>query len=126
MRMYEHPTFQIPNSKFQIGRRSLMPLPPMTGTERAEVVKVREHLPQAFIKAKEFRDDTWIVVKRELIRDVIQLLKDDPDLQYSYFSECLGADYSLWENERDLPERFEVVYNLMSLKHSSRIFVKIG
>jgi NADH-quinone oxidoreductase subunit C len=99
---------------------------PLQDQERLEVVRVRERLPQAFIRAKEFRGDTWICVKREMIREVIQLLKDDADLQYSYFSECVGADYSKWENERDLDERFEVVYNLMSLKHYSRIFVKIG
>lgn len=96
------------------------------GHERLEAVRVRERLPQAFIKAKEFRGDTWICVKREFIREVIQLLRDDPDLQYNYFSECVGADYSRWGHERDLEERFEVVYNLMSVKHSSRIFVKIG
>src|SRR6478736_1328532 len=82
---------------------------PMVETERMEVVKVREKLPQTFLKAKEFREETFICVKREMIRDVIALLKDDPDLQYDYFSECVG-----------------VVYNLMSLKHSSRIFVKVG
>lgn len=98
----------------------------MADTERLEVVKVREKLPQAFIKSKEFREETFICVKREFIRDVIALLKNDPDLQYDYFSECLGVDYSTWEHERDLDERFEIVYNLMSLKHSSRIFVKIG
>jgi len=99
---------------------------PMVGNERLEVTRVRERLPQAFIKAKEFRGDTWICVKREMIRDVIALLKNDPDLQYSYFSECVGADYSKWDHDRDMAERFEVIYNLMSLKHNSRIFVKIG
>jgi NADH-quinone oxidoreductase subunit C len=98
----------------------------MEAVERAEIAKIRERLPQAFVKAKTFRDDTWICVKREFIREVIQLLKDDPDLQYGYFSECVGVDYSRWEHERDLDERFEVVYNLMSLKHNSRIFVKVG
>lgn len=98
----------------------------MLDTERLEVAKVRERLPHAFIKAKEYRGDTWICVRRENILEVIQLLKDDPDLQYGYFSECVGVDYSKWEHERDLEERFEVVYNLMSLKHYSRIFVKIG
>lgn len=98
----------------------------MQDTERLEVARVRDRLPAAFIKAKAYRDDTWICVKREMIREVIQLLKDDPDLQYSYFSECVGVDYSTWDHERDLQERFEVVYNLMSLKHNSRIFVKIG
>ncbi|MFW5697382.1 MAG: NADH-quinone oxidoreductase subunit C, partial [Fimbriimonadaceae bacterium] len=34
--------------------------------------------------------------------------------------------YLGWRYERDLPERFEVVYNLMSLRHYSRIFVKVG
>ena len=35
-------------------------------------------------------------------------------------------DYSRWPHERDLEERFEVVYNLMSLKDFTRIFVKVG
>lgn len=99
---------------------------PMQGAERLEVVKVRQNLPQAFIKSKEYRGDTWICVKSQLIREVVQLLRDDPDLQYDYFSECVGVDYSAWEHERDLESRFEVVYNLMSLKHNSRIFVKIS
>lgn len=99
---------------------------PTIGAERLEAVRVRKRLPHALIKVKEFRGDTFLCVKRELIPEVIQLLKDDPDLQYDYFAECLGVDYSRWEHERDLPERFEVVYNLMSLKYYSRIFIKIG
>lgn len=99
---------------------------PMVDTERMEVVRVRERIPQAFVKAKEFRGDTFLCVKREMVREVIQFLKDDPDLQYDYFSECTAADYSQWEHDRDLNERFEVIYNLMSLKHSSRLFIKIG
>src|SRR6476619_930188 len=99
---------------------------PMVGNERLEVVRIRERLPQAFVKAKDFRGDTFICVKRELIRDVLSMLKNHIDLHYDYFSECVGADYSKWDHERDLTERFEVVYNLMSLKHNSRIFVKIG
>jgi NADH-quinone oxidoreductase subunit C len=94
--------------------------------ERPEVVRVREAMPDTLLKVKEFRGDTFICVRREDIVEVIKLLKEDPDLDYGYFSECLGADYSQWEHERDLTERFEVIYNLMSLKHNSRIFVKIG
>jgi len=99
---------------------------PMQEMERLEVARVREKLPDAYIRAKEFRDDTWICVKRDRILDVLLLLKEDPDLDYGYFSECVGADYSRWDQPRDVPERFEIVYNLMSLKHDSRIFVKIG
>lgn len=99
---------------------------PMIGEERLEAVRVREKLPDALIKVKTFRDETFLCVKRESIRDVILLLKQDPDLDYSYFSECVGADYSVWPHERDLEGRFEVIYNLMSLKHFSRIFVKVS
>jgi len=98
----------------------------MVGEERLEAVRVREKLPNALIKVKTFREDTFLCVQREALHDVISLLKNDPDLDYSYFSECVGADYSTWPHERDLEGRFEVVYNLMSLKHFSRIFVKVA
>lgn len=96
------------------------------GVERPEAAKVREKMPDALLKAKEFRGDTFLCIRRGRLREVVTLLKDDPDLQYTYFSECVGADYSRWEHDRDLPERFEVVYNLYSLKNHSRIFLKVG
>lgn len=102
-----------------------MPIP-MVGDERLEVVRVRERHPDAILKVKTFRDETYLCVRRESLRDVISTLKNDPDLDYGYFSECVGADYSTWPHERDLEGRFEVIYNLMSLKHYSRIFVKVA
>ncbi|MBX7136100.1 MAG: NADH-quinone oxidoreductase subunit C [Fimbriimonadaceae bacterium] len=99
---------------------------PMVGSERLEAVKVRERFPNDLLKVKEYRGETYLCVTREALPAIISFLKDDADLQYDYFSECLGVDYSTWTHERDLRERFEVVYNLMSLKHSSRIFVKVG
>jgi NADH-quinone oxidoreductase subunit C len=99
---------------------------PMVGEERLEAVRVREKFGDALLKVKEFRGETFLCVTRAALPAVVQFLKEDPDLDYGYFSECLGADYSRWEHERDLPERFEVIYNLMSLKHNSRIFLKVG
>lgn len=92
--------------------------------ERVEVARLKAEMPDAIIKVKEFLGETYICVKRERVVDVIQFLKDE--LGYDYFSECLGADYSRWEHERDVPERFEVIYNLMSTKSYARIFVKVG
>ncbi len=101
---------------------------PMVGEERLEAVRVRERFPNAILKVKEYRGDTFLCIRRESLRDVISFLKHDPELQYSYFSECVGADYSTWTHQRDFAEseRFEVIYNLMSLKHYSRIFVKVA
>ncbi|MFN8220603.1 MAG: NADH-quinone oxidoreductase subunit C [Fimbriimonadales bacterium] len=98
----------------------------MVGNERLEAVKVREKFGDALLKVKEYRGDTFLCVKRESIVDVLTFLKNDPDLEYTYFSECLGVDYSTWTHERDLPNRFEVIYNIMSLKYNSRLFVKVG
>lgn len=94
--------------------------------DRIEIEKVRAQFADALLKVKESRGDLYLCVRRESIADVLAFLKEDPELQYVYFSECLGVDYSKWTHERDFEERFEVIYNLMSLKHASRIFVKVG
>lgn len=97
---------------------------PMLGTERLEAAKVREAVGDGLVKVKEYRGDTFLCVNPDALIKTLEVLKHDPDLDYSYFSECVGVDYSAWTHERDLDGRFEVVYNLMSLKHMSRIFVK--
>ncbi len=102
-----------------------MPIPVVNG-ERAEVVVLRNTLPNAIKKIKEFRGDTFICVERDQIKEVLTILRDDINLEYKYFSECTCVDYSKWNFERDFEERFEVVYNLFSLKYFSRIFVKVG
>ncbi len=98
--------------------------------ERIEVTKIRERYPDALIDIDLFRGDTRILVKREFIVDICRLFKTDSDLQYNFFSECLGVDYL------DAREgyRFEVVYNLYSLPYDKngvrygknhRIFLKV-
>jgi len=91
-----------------------------------EAVRVREHFPDSLLKVKEYRGETYLCIDRRRLVEIVRFLKEDPELGYNYFVECVGVDYSRWEHERDLPDRFEVVYNLMSLKHSSRIFLKVG
>lgn len=100
---------------------------PMVGEERLEVSRVRKQFGKDLVKVKVDRGETFLCVKREKIVDILKFLKEDEELQYTYFSECVGVDYSRWTHERDFPgSRFEVVYNLFSLKYNSRIFVKVG
>jgi hypothetical protein len=94
--------------------------------ERPEVAKIKAKFGDGLLKTKVYRDELFLCVKREIIAEVLGFLKTDPELDYEYFSECLGVDYSKWLDERDLQERFEVVYNLMSITNRSRVFVKIG
>jgi len=102
-----------------------MPVPMVDG-QRLEAVMVKEKFGKALIKVKEYAGDTFLCVDRASIKDVMQFLKDDPALRYDYFCECVGADYSAWTHERDLEGRFEVIYNIMSTKHMSRLFVKVA
>jgi NADH-quinone oxidoreductase subunit C len=102
-----------------------MPYPVVEG-ERLELVRLREAMPDVVLGSKEFRGETYIFIKRDSIVQAVQFLKDSEELAYDYFVECVGADYSRWDHERDLSERFEVVYNLFSTKHSSRLFLKVG
>jgi len=95
-------------------------------TDSLEERKLREALPNALVKAKVHKGELYLCVRREQIREVAALLKNDPELEYRFFSECVGVDYSQWEHERDLEGRFEVVYNLLSLKLNRRVFVKVA
>jgi NADH-quinone oxidoreductase subunit C len=98
--------------------------------ERLEVRKIREAFPDAILDVNLFRGDTRILVKREYIVEICRLLRDDPELQYNFFSECLGVDYL----DRKPGWRFEVVYNLYSIRYETengtvgtgqRIFLKV-
>ncbi len=88
--------------------------PPATTEERLEVQRIREKFPDAILDVNTFRGDTRILVKREYIVPICQLMRDDPDLQYNFFSECLGVDYLDYREDY----RFEVVYNLYSVQYT--------
>jgi NADH-quinone oxidoreductase subunit C len=59
-------------------------------------------------------------VKREEIANVLKILRDTPGLEYQQLMEIAGVDYP------DRPERFEVVYHLLSLTKNRRIRVKVA
>jgi NADH-quinone oxidoreductase subunit C len=61
-----------------------------------------------------------IVVPRDSIVRVMSFLRDDANCLYKMLVDICGVDYP----ERD--ERFEVVYNLLSLKHNRRLRVKVS
>lgn len=102
-----------------------MPIPVQDGV-RLDVQLLKSRFGAQILGTLERNQETYVLVAREAIVDVARFLKDSPELAYDYFSECLGVDYSTWPHARDLPERFEVVYNLMSTKHYARLFLKVG
>lgn len=70
------------------------------------------------VDAREDFGEISITVRRESIEDVLRLLRDEHD--YQQLMEIAGADYP------GRPERFEVVYMLLSLTKNHRIMVKLS
>jgi NADH-quinone oxidoreductase subunit C len=98
----------------------------METLERAEIERVRAEFGDALLKVKTFRDNLFLCVDKARLREIATFLRDDPAFEYKQFSDCTCCDYLKWPHERDLPQRFEVIYNLYSIKNASRIFLKVG
>ncbi len=60
-----------------------------------------------------------LTLPREAIVRALTFLRDDNNCLYKMLIDICGVDYP------DRAERFEVVYNLLSLKHNRRIRVKV-
>lgn len=81
---------------------------------------VQESLSVHIVSAEFQKDELCVVVKRESILPVLTFLRDDAACQFRQLVDVCGADYP------DRPERFEVVYNLLSLTKNTRIRVKLS
>ena len=82
------------------------------------VQKVKERFPEAIVDVQTARGETTIRVRKENLVEVMQFLRDDPDLQYNMLVDLCGVD---WQGQE---ERFEVVYHLLSLPNRARLRVK--
>jgi NADH-quinone oxidoreductase subunit C len=97
--------------------------------------RLQSLLPQAVISIDVSAGDVRVMVRRECIVDVVRLLHDDPELQYTFFCECLGVDYLDMHTGASIQgkgHRYEVVYNLCSLVdpatgalRNRRLFLKV-
>lgn len=61
-----------------------------------------------------------VQVRREQIIPFLTFLRDDPLCMFKLLMDIGGVDYP-----SRVPERFDVVYQLLSLKHNKRIRVKV-
>lgn len=66
------------------------------------------------------REEGILTLSRGAIVGVLTFLRDDANCLYKMLVDICGVDYP------DRDERFEVVYNLLSLKHNRRLRVKVA
>jgi len=76
-------------------------------------------LPEEVAEFQVSRHELALWAKREAIVKVLTFLRDDQNCQFKMLVDITAVDYP------DRPERFEVVYNLLSHKHNQRIRVKL-
>ncbi len=81
---------------------------------------VAASLPQDVIATAVLQGELVVTVRREAVARVLGFLRDDPRCLFKLLADVCGVDYP------DRAERFEIVYNLLSLKLNHRIRVKLA
>jgi NADH-quinone oxidoreductase subunit C len=92
---------------------------PKMASSEGVIDAAKAEVGDALIEAADKVDEITLTVRREAIVDVCRALRDTPGLEYQQLMEIAGVDYP------DQPERFEVVYHLLSLTKNRRIRVKL-
>jgi NADH-quinone oxidoreductase subunit C len=93
---------------------------PKTASDDGVIEAVKAALGDALLEAGEHVGEITLVVKREEIVNVLKALRDTAGLEYQQLMDMPGVDYP------DRAERFEVVYELLSLTKNRRIRVKVS
>src|SRR3954470_4669319 len=93
---------------------------PRTASDEGVIDAARKALGDAILAVKEYAGEITLTVKREEIANVLKALRDTPGLEYQQLMEIAGVDYP------DRAERFEVVYQLLSLTMNRRLRVKLS
>jgi len=98
----------------------LAPQVPQMASNEGVVDAARAAFGDAILDVKDHVGEITLTVKREEIASVLKILRDTRELEYQQLMEIAGVDYP------DRPERFEVVYHLLSLTKNRRIRVKVA
>ncbi len=80
--------------------------------------RLQREFPNGFLQAVEWRGDLAVTVTREALHDVAKFLHEDPQMDFDYIVHVSSVD---WPDEE---ERFEVVYELYSIRKRQRIRLK--
>lgn len=89
--------------------------------------KVRQYLEanfkEAVIREDNFRDQQSFYVNRDYLFEVLESLRGDKNLEFNLLVDICALDWLGLPEEKE--GRFEVVYNLYSLKNKYRLLIKV-
>ncbi len=89
----------------------------LTSTLKSSIDKLNEQFPGKIADIYQSSGDTFVRVDADTIVDISRYLKEE--LRFVYLSDVFGTD------RYQSDDRFEVVYNLISLRDRDRLFVKV-
>jgi NADH-quinone oxidoreductase subunit C len=75
--------------------------------------------PDGVIDTRVAHNELMVSVRRAHLVRLMTMLRDDQQCLFKVLIDVCGVDYP------EDPERFEVVYNLLSLRHNQRVRVKV-
>lgn len=88
--------------------------------------RIREFLNSQFadaiIKEDIFRGDQSFYIKPDAVVSIISAFQENTDLDFRYLCDITSVDWL--GHEEEMGGRFEVIYNLYSLKHKCWVFLK--
>lgn len=80
---------------------------------------LKKQLKTSLIGISTEKDECVLVVKRADLYSVLHALRDDPECLFKQLTDITAVDWPA-----RLPDRFDVVYHLLSMRHNQRIRVK--
>jgi NADH-quinone oxidoreductase subunit C len=81
---------------------------------------IKENFPSADVDLPIRNDNLIIYIKKEEIIEFLKFLRDSEELSFKILLDVFGADFLGIKSHR-----FEVIYNLLSLKLNNRITIKV-
>lgn len=84
---------------------------------------LQDNFSEKLIREDNFRDQVSFYLRPEAIVEICQALYNDANLQVKYLADITSLDWYGHSEEEN--GRFEVVYNMYSLPHQYRFFLKV-
>ncbi len=82
--------------------------------------KVKDKFVDCVLETSDKLGEATVSVRPDCIVDLLQFLRDDPELSFNFLMDVCGADLI----DLNLFERYAVVYHLYSMEHNHRIRIK--
>src|SRR3989344_8533527 len=79
--------------------------------------KIKERFGSEIVRTAEEHRNLVAVIKKDHSHEILQFLRDDPELSFDLLADLAGVDRSVMKK---IP-RFEVVYQLYSIPHNHRL-----